>query len=75
MNSGGSSYVWQLSAVTNIDMDRGSGTASTRYCKVSVITSLAGIVTDLKTEDSNSLLGIHGSICARRLGMKPTSQS
>jgi hypothetical protein len=34
MNSGQSSYVWQLGALTDIEMDRGSGSASTRYCKV-----------------------------------------
>jgi hypothetical protein len=37
MNSGQSSYVWQLTAVTDIEMDRGGGSASTRYCKVTVI--------------------------------------
>jgi hypothetical protein len=36
MNSGQSSYVWQLSAVTDIATDRGYGMASTRFCKVSV---------------------------------------
>ena len=72
MNSGGSSYVWQLSSVTDVNTDRGQGTISTRYCKVSVITSPVGIVTDLQTEDSNGtgLVGAvaaFGSICARRL--------
>jgi len=77
MNSGQSSYVWQLSAETDIRTDRGWGTASTRYCKVSVITSPTGIVTQLDTEDSNagmglpSALGAYGSICGQRLGMKP----
>jgi hypothetical protein len=53
MNSGQSSYVWQLGALTDIEMDRGSGSASTRYCKVSVITSPTGVGTQLNTEDSN----------------------
>ena len=77
MNSGQSSYVWQLTSVTDIDVDRGYGTASTRFCKVSVIASPVGIVTQLDTEDSNAggglyaAVGAFGSICARRLGMKP----
>jgi hypothetical protein len=60
-------------------MDRGYGQASTRYCKVSVIASPVGIVTQLDTEDSNAgagiagALGAFGSICAHRLGMKPQS--
>ncbi|MEY9437336.1 hypothetical protein [Bradyrhizobium elkanii] len=79
MNSGQSSYVWQLSAVTDIATDRGWGTASTRYCKVSVIASSTGIVEQLYTEDSNAgygvggVVGMYGSICGQRLGMKPQS--
>jgi hypothetical protein len=77
MNSGQSSYIWQLSAVTDIATDRGFGTASTRYCKVTVIASAAGIVQRLDTEDQNAgvgvpgLLGVYGSMCGQRLGMKP----
>lgn len=77
MNSGQSSYVWQLSAVTDIETDRGWGTASTRYCKVSVITSPTGVVQQLNTEDSNAgyglggAVGMYGSICGQRLGMRP----
>ena len=78
MNSGETAYVWQLSAVTNINTDRGSGTAKTNYCKVSVISSLTGIVTKFTTEDSSGTGGIlglagvdiYGSICARHLGMQ-----
>ena len=61
--------------MTDIDTDRGQGTASTRYCKVSVITSPAGIVTDLHTEDSNAGTGLYGavgafgSMCGQRLGL------
>jgi hypothetical protein len=77
MNSGGASYVWQLSAVTDIDVDRGSGTASTRYCKVAVVTAPDGKVIDLKTEDTVIWGGIVNggitSMCARRLGIKPQS--
>jgi hypothetical protein len=81
MNSGDTAYVWQLSAVTNIDIssDRygSNGSAKTNYCKVNVIASPAGIVTKLMTEDSSGtggLLGlagvdIYGSVCARHLGM------
>jgi hypothetical protein len=77
MNSGQSSYIWQLSTVTDIATDRGYGTASARYCKVTVIASPAGIVQQLNTEDQNAgagepgLLGVYGSMCGQRLGMKP----
>jgi hypothetical protein len=83
MNSGDTSYLWQLSAETDIDIssDRyGSrGSATTSYCKVSVIASPAGVVTRLTTEDASGTGGIlglagvdiYGSICGRRLGMKP----
>jgi hypothetical protein len=80
LNSGGSSYVWQLSAVTEIEMNRGYGTASTSGCKVSVITSPTGIVTQLDTEDFNpggtgliglaGAMGAYGSMCGQRLGME-----
>lgn len=79
MNSGQSSYIWQLSAVTDIATDRGYGTASTRYCKVSVVASPTGVVQQLNTEDQNAgggvpgLLGVYGSMCGQRLGMKPQS--
>lgn len=77
MNGGGTAYVWQLGNTTEIDVREGSGTASTYYCKVSVIASPAGIVTHLKTEDVSGTGGIvgalgvdiHGSLCARRLGI------
>jgi hypothetical protein len=73
-----SSYVWQLTAVTDLAGDRGYAQAQTRFCKISVIASPAGIVTQLNTEDSNAgtgavavAIGMYGSICAQRLGMKP----
>lgn len=78
MNSGQTSYVWQLSAVTDIATDHGYGTASTRYCKVSVIASPVGVVTQLETEDQNAgsglagAVGAFGSMCAQRLGMRPS---
>lgn len=77
MNSGGSSYAWQLTAVTDMAGDRGFAQAQTRFCKVSVITSPSGVVTQLDTEDSNAgagiggAIGMYGSICAQRLGMRP----
>lgn len=73
MNNGDTSYVWQLGNQTNINTYRGSGSASTEYCKVSVIASPAGIVTQLNTEDPNiyvgltAAVGIQGSFCATRL--------
>jgi hypothetical protein len=76
MNSGETSYVWQLGAETDINIDRGSGFAQTRVCKVSVIATKANIVSQLNTDDSNAgndlyaAFGAYGSICAQRLGMK-----
>jgi hypothetical protein len=76
MNSGDSSYIWQLGDQTNINTDRGSGIASTRFCKVSVVASKTGVVSQLNTEDSNAgagiggAVGMYGSICANRLGIQ-----
>ena len=78
MNSGETSYVWQLGNQTNINTygsgsGSGYGSASTQFCKVSVIGSPAGIVTRLNTEDANiyvgltAAVGIDGSLCATRL--------
>ena len=81
MNSGEVAYAWQLSALTRIT----ETAAKTNYCKVNVITSSTGIVTQLTTEDAapsgNSIvevaaglagkdLQLDGSICARYLGMR-----
>lgn len=79
MNSGDTSYIWQLSNQTNAVGGNGSAIASTRFCKVSVITNKAGVVTQLNTEDSNAgggiegAMGLYGSICAHRLGMQRRS--
>jgi hypothetical protein len=81
MNSGESSYVWQLSAVTNIAMNgNGYGSAATYVCKVSVIASPTGVVTQLNTEDHNpggsgllglaGAMGAYGSMCGQRLGIQ-----
>lgn len=78
LNSGQGSFVWQLTAVTDIVGSDGYAEASTRFCKVSAVTSPEGIVTQLDTEDSNAgsgiigALGGYGSICAHRLGMRPS---
>ena len=58
MNSGDTSYIWQLGNQTNISTDRGSGIASTQYCKVSVIASKTGIVSQFNIEDSNAGAGL-----------------
>jgi hypothetical protein len=84
MNSGEGSYVWQLSAVTEFSVNNnGQGSASTAGCKVSVITTPAGIITRLDTEDYNpggsgliglaGMMGAYGSMCGQRLHMKPQS--
>jgi hypothetical protein len=76
MNSGDTSYIWQLGNQTNINTNEGSGIASTLFCKVSVIASKTGIVSQLNTEDANAggglagAIGMYGSICAQRLGME-----
>jgi hypothetical protein len=71
MNSGETAYVWQLSSVTDIQTDRGSGTARTQFCKVNVIASPSGVVNKLTTEDSaRGMLGMYGSVCSQRLGMQ-----
>jgi hypothetical protein len=76
MNSGETSYIWQLGNQTNAVGGSGSAIASTRFCKVSVIASKTGIVSQLNTEDSNAgggiagAMGAYGSICANRLGME-----
>ena len=44
MNSGETSYVWQLTAVTDISGDRDYAQAQTRFCKVTVIASPVGTV-------------------------------
>jgi hypothetical protein len=79
MNSGDTSYVWQLSNQTDIRTSEGSGFTATRFCKVNVIASSKGVVTQLATEDSNAggglygAIGLYGSICANRLGMQRQS--
>ena len=73
MNSGQTSYQWQLANQTEVAVDDyGYGSASrasTQYCKVNVIASPTGVVSQLNTEDSNAGSGIdaavaYGSICA-----------
>ena len=82
MNNGQTSYQRQLANQTDIATNRsGSGYASTQYCKVSVIASPTGVVSQLNTEDSNAgsgidaAVGVNGSICANRLGMERQQQS
>jgi hypothetical protein len=76
MNSGDTSYIWQLGNQTNIVADRGTGVATTQFCKVSVIANKNGIVSQLNTEDANAgggfygVFGVLGSICANRLGIE-----
>jgi hypothetical protein len=50
-----------------------------RFCKLSVVTSAEGIVTQFNAEDQNGTgaptmtLGLIGGVCAQRLQMKPQS--
>ncbi len=81
MSSGETSYLWQLSSVTNIEVDRdrfgSSGSATTKFCKINVIASPAGVVTKLNTEDSSAgrreaigNIDFYGSVCANHLGIR-----
>lgn len=77
MNSGQTSYVWQLATETTVNMDKGSGLAKSYACRVNVIASPTGVVEQLDTEDYKAGVGIlavvgaTGSMCGERLGMKP----
>jgi hypothetical protein len=90
MDDGQGSYVWQLGAVTAPDrwVDTGNGglygdghtpgyiSDDPRFCRVKIITSPEGIISQFNTEDSNgtgaptTTLGFNGSVCAKRLGTK-----
>jgi hypothetical protein len=76
MNSGETSYVWQVGNQTNINTySSGTASANTEFCKITVIASPTGIVTQLNTEDPNIYVGLsravgmQGSFCATRLSM------
>ncbi|MGY3506655.1 MULTISPECIES: hypothetical protein [unclassified Bradyrhizobium] len=77
MNSGQTSYVWQLATETTVNMDRGSGLAKNYACRVNVIASQTGVIEQLDTEDYKAgagvlaMVGATGSMCGERLGMKP----
>jgi hypothetical protein len=81
MSTGETSYLWQLSSHTNVDVTRdrfgSSGTASIKFCKINVIASPNGMVTKLTTEDGSvgrtEAIGnfdIHGSVCAHYMGIR-----
>lgn len=83
MNSGETSYVWQLGTESSISVSRdgpGSASGSSREyaCKVNVVASPNGTITRLETQDRDGTLyygpiptGIQtGSVCAEQLGMK-----
>lgn len=72
--NGDNSYQWQLSNFSQGAYDRGVFAGNTLYCKVSVISTPTGQITQLNTEDADLRAGVfglvnYGSICARRLGM------
>jgi hypothetical protein len=83
MNSGETSYVWQLATENSVSVYRdgprsASGSSRSYACRVNVIASPNGTITRLNTEDSDNSIyygpintGIKtGSLCAERLGMK-----
>src|SRR5262249_3894068 len=69
MNSGDTSYVWQLTSETDVSTYRDDflgtarSSARTSYCKVNALASNSGIISKVSTEDSANL-------CAKRLGMQ-----
>lgn len=83
MNSGQTSYVWQVGSETQIQV-RGTGTSGSSYvgsadtftCKVSAIASPTGIVSQLDVQDTRAEHGILGvennisSLCGEKLGMQ-----
>jgi hypothetical protein len=80
MQTGETSYVWQLAAQSSIsvysDGNRSaSGTFRSYACKLNVIASPTGMVTKLDTEDRDSGYGliepvlVTSSICSERLGI------
>jgi hypothetical protein len=80
MQSGETSYVWQLAAQSSISISSdgnrsASGTSRSYACKLNVITSPTGMVTKLDTEDRDSGYGliepilVTSSICSERLGI------
>jgi|ERR1700732_3243017 hypothetical protein len=92
MDDGQHSYGWQLGAPAVAAADQRVQSASgglygdgstpgyisddPRFCKISVVTSPEGIITQLNAEDSNGTgapamtIGLSQSICAQRLGTK-----
>lgn len=71
MASGDTAYQWELTNHTNIDVNRGHGSARTHYCRVRAIVGPDNLVRSLSTEDVSSLFG--GSLCARHLGLRTAS--
>ena len=84
MSNEETSYLWQLSSNTNVDLSRDrygiSGTATTKFCKLNVIASPNGMVTRIATEDGSmgrtEAIGnfdMYGSVCAHYMGIgKPS---
>ena len=90
-DSGQGSYLWQLDTITAPDRWVDTGDAGLygdghspgyisddpRFCKVKIITSPEGIITQFNAEESNGTgapnmtLGLNGSVCAKRLGTRP----
>ena len=68
LSSGDTSYLWEIGAAIDINTYKGSGDAQTFYCRLKVIASPRGIVSDISTEDSSN--GYGESFCARRLGIR-----
>jgi hypothetical protein len=82
LNSGGTSYEWQLAARTDADFSGGngyvSGSSKTKFCKVRIIAAPNGVVSSLDTEDTSggvvaAIAGVsvvNKSLCAEHLGIR-----
>ena len=76
MNSGDTSYIWQLGNQTNINTDQGKRNRQHPVLQGQRDRVQNGRCEQLNTEDSNAgaglagAMGMYGSICANRLGME-----
>src|SRR5262249_10821171 len=63
MNSGDTSYVWQLGDQTSIQRwSSATATTNTEFCKITVIASPTGTVKQLNTEDPNIYVGMSRAV-------------
>lgn len=75
LNGGDTAYFWRIAPSLELRSNDGVRTASSHSCKINAVTSPAGIVTKLSTQDEDGIRGlvvdIDSSLCAKRLRMAP----